>query len=419
VPASAWWWGAAPIVLALSGCGGPVRGVDPGAPAAAVPDAAPGPAGSDWSVPFTVRGRLPGPRLRWRIDERPAPVPASALREALLGASRAWSRDGVADVAAAADDEPADLTVVWYRADEDPCRRFGRDSSVAHSGPLGERMFMHLNASVAWSGGYGSPGESLDVAVAHELGHALGLDHSPDPSSLMDPDTHLEAPAPPDLAGLHTLYGGGSDAPGDVIIERAGSGGRTGHALRDVAPSDRTELALFDCDGDGDDELLIWRTDPAGIGALTIYDFARHASDDAGGPLLARTLGPMLDLVPLEGTTSLRRSDDGRRWLLNEQGEVVRVYAFEAQCGLRVPDALEQVALDLPALLARDAPPVLGRSGSGAPAVVSGPRDGSPCDTPGGPSGAPGVAPGMDGPRVEALEGDLDGDGRAERLRRL
>ena len=73
--------------------------------------------------------------------------------------------------------------------------------------------------------------------------------------------------------------------PGDVTIQ----GART-PILRRVAPAGLTDCAGFDADGDGDHELVVWRTDVAGHGALTTYHFAQ-------GPRLARTIGPAFGIV--------------------------------------------------------------------------------------------------------------------------
>lgn len=56
----------------------------------------------------------------------------------------------------------------------------------------------------------------LEIVIAHEIGHILGLGHSTDPKALMYPDVshiHRLALTPDDVAGLQRLYPpGGHDA---------------------------------------------------------------------------------------------------------------------------------------------------------------------------------------------------------------
>jgi hypothetical protein len=348
-------------------------------------------------VPFTIRGRLADPSaLRWRIAPGPDPVDGPSLHAALAAAAATWSAEPGVGFRAVGADVPAELIVSWQTASSDPCGRFGRDDSVAHTGPMGPGTFVHLDASRAWTLEPGASGERLDVALAHELGHVLGLDHTPDPSALMYPDTHLAAPAASDRAGLASLYGGGEDGPGDVVILAAVGEGRAAPTLRRIAPPGRTALSLFDTDGDGDDELLVWRTDREGIGALTVYQFA--TVDAAGDPQarLERSIGPLLDVVPPGAISCLRTGPDGRRWLLTIEAEDLRVYGFDAEGRLRKPDVEERIALDVDALLAARGPDVLA-----------------------GTSASSGAVHRTDGRPAKELVGDLDGDGRAERIRRL
>lgn len=349
-------------------------------------------------MPFAVRAPDDGrTELSWAPADTAGPVAPGALAEAVAAAGVAWTAAGAPRLRRAAADETPQLTIAWHAAADDPCGLFGRGLSVAHAGPCAPQTFIHLDAERTWDAAPGAPpAQSLRLVLAHELGHVLGLDHSPDETSLMSADAQRDTPAPADLAGLHSLRGGGRDAPGDVLIEAADGAARRAPALRAIAPGALTALALFDTDGDGDEELLVWRVDAAGLGALMIHHFVPGA--EAGtGPRLARTLGPLLDVVPPDATTSLRRTPDGRRWIVTDFGEDHRVRHFDAQGGLALPPVETLIGLDLAALLALPAPPCL-------PARTV---DGSP------------APPGLDGPPADTLLGDLDGDGRPERLTRL
>ncbi|MHC4846018.1 MAG: matrixin family metalloprotease [Planctomycetota bacterium] len=278
-----------------------------------------------WSVPYAVRGRLLSPDdVSYRCDATDSRVPRDVFEDTVARALAAWNDTGLVGFRPARDGEEADVTFSWGSATHGSCPvPFGVDFSVAHTGPVGPGNFVHLDAGHRWSA-EGGRGESLLVVAAHEAGHVLGLDHSPDPTALMYADTTRSAPTPSDLAGLHALYGGGEDRADDLAIFAAGGGEpRTAaHALRRVAPAEYTDWATFDTDGDGGDEVIVWRTDPAGVGTMTMYHF------DAG-PALARTIGPLLGVAPSGARPSFVADDDGRRWILSREHDgtpVVRLY---------------------------------------------------------------------------------------------
>jgi hypothetical protein len=68
---------------------------------------------------------------------------------------------------------------------------------------------LHLDTAETWKIGFGGPGFDLFQVLTHELGHALGLDHSEVPDSLMNPfyTETFSGPQADDIAGMQFLYG--------------------------------------------------------------------------------------------------------------------------------------------------------------------------------------------------------------------
>ena len=236
---------------------------------------------------FTARGRWPsaGP-ITWRAETRGAPVPAAAWRAAVARACEQWNAEGTIQLVAAADDAPADVTLGWRRGHHGACEPFGVAKTVAHSGPVAPGTFVHFDADRSWTVDdreQGADRYSVYGVALHELGHVLGLGHSAAPDAVMQTGEVRARPiSPSDVLGLQSLYGGGVDAPGDLAVTTPD--GARGCTLRGVAPIGRSDFACLDVDGDGRHEVLVWRTDPEGRGALMTYHF------DVGG--LTRTTGP-------------------------------------------------------------------------------------------------------------------------------
>ncbi len=256
---------------------------------------------------FTLRGRWEDPsRLRYRIRTEDAAVAPGIFRESLVAAMDCWAETGVVGfVEAEPDADSVDITFSWQRGKHGDCDAFGSGPGIAHAGPVGGDSFIHFDAARQWSRD-ASQGRSLDLAALHELGHVLGLGHSDAKGSLMHPDPKPEVNflGSAELAGIHSLYGGGEDSPDDLMI----IAGDSASSMRRVAAVDRSEFTLFDSDGDGDDEVIVWRTDHAGHGAVMIYHFAP-------GPRLERTLGPFYGSVGAEVPNLFVKTQAGERLL--------------------------------------------------------------------------------------------------------
>jgi hypothetical protein len=171
---------------------------------------------------------------------------------------------------------------------------------------------VHFDVERDWRGGE----LSLEQCALHELGHALGLDHTEDERAAMYPVPSVTRArlAASDLAGIHSLYGGGADSVADLCITAEGA--QTPVAiLRGVAPPAATTWFTFDTDGDGADEVLVARIDKLGHGWVTAYHFDAQAH-------LERTVGPLYGIAS-PGARILGR--------VNELGE--RVLEVRASSG--------------------------------------------------------------------------------------
>jgi hypothetical protein len=236
---------------------------------------------------FAVRGRWRGEReIAYELEAQHGALAPAQLARAVRSALDEWAATGCATFHEARAGEAPALTFAWAFDEHGACVPFGRDPSVAHAGPVGPGTCVHFDAQRAWDV------ESLRRAALHEIGHVLGLDHSPDEGAVMYPEpspdrAHL---AQSDLAAIHSLYGGGASASGDLVITKGGEE----LVLHAVAPPELTDWKLADTDADGVLEVLVWRTDAAGHGALWSHHFAP-------GPRLERSSGPVYGAV-LPGT---------------------------------------------------------------------------------------------------------------------
>jgi integrin beta 1 len=296
---------------------------------------------------FTVRGRWAGEcEVVYRIEAQGGPVPAAAVRRAIAAAMAAWSATGCASFREACEGEVPGLVLGWRTGAHGACAPFGTDPGVAHAGPVGPESFVHFDAARAWSapGFEQEGGLSLEQAALHEIGHVLGLDHSPDEDSAMHPEPSAERArlSRGDLDGIHSLYGGGRAAPGDLEVSRAD--GSLALVLHEVAPAGVAEWSLFDSDGDGDLEVLVAVPLASTGGALWAYHFAP-------GPVLERTVGPMYGVTGPRARVSFAVGAGGRRLVLIDHPDApLQARAFDEHGLVR---ALEE-ELELPAAAAEE-----------------------------------------------------------------
>jgi hypothetical protein len=244
---------------------------------------------------FALRGRWPGERdIAYRIDAAGGPLAPAEFRAALGAALAQWEATGC--VRFREGPEAPELVLRWETEAHADGVAFGLDPGVAHAGPVGPGTFVCFDPARDWGATL-----SLRQAALHELGHVLGLDHSPDETAVMYPEPGVERArlGASDRAALHSLYGGGTPARGDLVVRAADGGELVLHA---VAPAGEAEWSLLDADGDGDDEILVWA--PEEHGELWIHDFAP-------GPVLARTRGPIHGALELGQRAPNALADEG------------------------------------------------------------------------------------------------------------
>lgn len=283
---------AALIAVAAAGCGRsePAPAAAPVAPAC-----------------FAVRGRWPDPsRIRVRLEFDGSPLAAGAFAAAVERAMQAWNDTGVVGFELVAEDQPADLSLGFRRGHHGACEPFGPGTAVAHTG-FSPRPFVHFDVARDWSE-HGPQGVSLFATTLHELGHVLGLGHADIDDAVMSNALQLpQRPSWHDRSGLFSLYGGGADSAGDLRLLRGDGSAAT--TLRAVAPPQTCAFACFDCDGDGRDEVVVWRTDAAGHGVLM-----RYVLDDE--LRLVRTVGPFVGAVLPGAAVGFVVSPGGERLLV-------------------------------------------------------------------------------------------------------
>ncbi len=229
------------------------------------------------------------PHITYRIDHANEPANTEWIEAVFERACKSWSAAGPVSFRPAGETEKPMLEVAWKRANHGPCRPFGIDTAVAHTTTTDGLLQIHLDLDRTWKrDGFREGLETpLYQTLLHELGHVLGLGHTPDENAILATDPKTERIQRSDRDGLWTLYAEVDPGPNDYAIYRDDKLTAVLYGLRVEGAS---EAQFFDADGNGRDELVVWRMDPLGFGQLVAFFFE-------GTSRPVRTMGPRYGMV--------------------------------------------------------------------------------------------------------------------------
>jgi hypothetical protein len=149
--------------------------------------------------------------VTFRWDSYSNKIAQDRQRQIVADAMRRWS--DVVPIVFRETNGDADIVIRFAQGDHGDGYPFdGAGHVLAHAffpPPSGGSFAgdVHFDEDERWQDGVGNPGFDLLTVSVHELGHALGLDHSNVPNSTMNPYYPTPAtPQPDDRDGIRTIY---------------------------------------------------------------------------------------------------------------------------------------------------------------------------------------------------------------------